>query len=195
MGHRQCREVHKPRYHLTRIFRYNPALTPYKDKIVDRALLRERVAGWRRAGDEIVLANGCFDLLHVGHIRYLHGAKALGGKLVVAINSDESVRGLKGEGRPLMPEDERAEIIAALADVDAVVIFSEPDVRAIIREIRPDVQTKGTDYTIETVPEGDLVRELGGRVAIVGDPKDHSTTEFLKSEFLKTRHGAPEPKR
>ncbi len=160
-----------------------------------RAVLRERVAEWRRAGESIVLANGCFDLLHVGHVRYLHGAKALGGRLIVAVNSDASVRGLKGDGRPLMPEDERAEIIAALADVDAVVIFSEPDPRALIREIRPDVQTKGTDYTAESVPEGDLVRELGGRVAIVGDPKDHSTTEFLKSDFLKTRSSATESKR
>jgi D-glycero-beta-D-manno-heptose 1-phosphate adenylyltransferase len=179
-----------PHYHRTRIFRYNPALTSYTDKIVDRARLRERVAGWRQAGEQIVLANGCFDLLHVGHVRYLRGAKALGGKLVVAINSDESVRGLKGEGRPQMPEGDRAEIIAALSDVDAVIVFSEPDVRALIREIRPDVQTKGTDYTEASVPEGDLVREYGGRVAIVGDPKDHSTTEFLKA-----RCSAPEPKR
>jgi rfaE bifunctional protein nucleotidyltransferase chain/domain len=165
-------------------------LASYKDKIVDRALLRERVAEWRRAGEQITLANGCFDLLHVGHIRYLRGAKALGGKLVVAINSDASVRGLKGEGRPFMPEDERAEIVAALSDVDAVVIFSEPDPRALISEIRPDVQAKGTDYTEASVPEGDLVRSYGGRVAIVGDPKDHSTTEFLK-----TRPSASEPKR
>ncbi len=126
-----------------------------------------------------MLANGCFDLLHVGHIRYLQGAKALGGKLVVAMNSDASVRRLKGEGRPLMPAAERAEIIAALAGVDAVVIFEEPDVRALIREIRPDVQAKGTDYTRETVPERDEVLAYGGRVEIVGDPKDHSTTNFL----------------
>jgi rfaE bifunctional protein nucleotidyltransferase chain/domain len=165
-------------------------LTSYTDKIVDRALLRERVAAWRRAGEQIVLANGCFDLLHVGHVRYLSGAKALGGKLVVAINSDASVRALKGKGRPLMPEDERAEIVAALADVDAVVVFSEPDPRALISEIRPNVQAKGTDYTETNVPEGDLVRSYGGRVAIVGDPKDHSTTEFLKS-----RSSAPEPHR
>jgi len=165
------------------VFRYNPSLAHYTDKIVDRASLRDRVAAWRRAGEQIVLTNGCFDLLHVGHIRYLHGAKALGGKLVVAVNSDESVRGLKGDGRPLMPELERAEIIAALADVDAVIIFSEPDVRALIREIRPDVQAKGTDYTRDTVPERDVVTECGGRVEIVGDAKNHSTTEIIREKL------------
>lgn len=112
-------------------------------------------------------------------MRYLQGAKALGGKLVVAINSDESVRRLKGEGRPAMPEQERAEIVAALACVDAVVLFDEPDVRALIREIHPDVQVKGTDYTRESVPERDEVMAYGGRVEIVGDPKDHSTTGLL----------------
>src|ERR1700752_1991485 len=116
-----------------------------------RDSLRRQVEQWRAAGEQIVLANGCFDLLHVGHIRYLRGAKALGGKLVVALNSDESVRQIKGDGRPLMPQDERAEIVAALADVDAVVIFYEPDVQALIRELRPDVQAKGTDYTRENV--------------------------------------------
>jgi len=146
-----------------------------------RGHLRERVEEWRRAGERIVLANGNFDLLHVGHVRYLRGAKALGGKLVVAINSDESVRALKGEGRPIMPAEERAEIVAALSDVDAVVIFSELDVRALIREIRPDIQAKGTDYTAESVPERDAVAEYGGRVAIVGDPKDHSTSEIIRS--------------
>jgi D-glycero-beta-D-manno-heptose 1-phosphate adenylyltransferase len=119
--------------------------------------------------------------LHVGHVRYLRAAKALGGRLVVAVNSDASVRALKGEGRPLVPEGERAEILSALADVDAVVIFPEPDVRAIIREIRPDVHAKGTDYTVETVPERDEVISLGGRVEIVGDPKDHSTTGLIRS--------------
>jgi rfaE bifunctional protein nucleotidyltransferase chain/domain len=149
------------------------------NKCVSREALQARVAEWRRAGEQIVLANGCFDLLHVGHIRYLHGAKALGGKLIVAMNSDASVRQLKGAGRPLMPAEERAEIIAALSDVDAVVIFAEPDVRTLIREIRPDIQAKGTDYTRENVPERDEVVAYGGRVEIVGDPKDHSTTEFL----------------
>jgi D-glycero-beta-D-manno-heptose 1-phosphate adenylyltransferase len=152
-------------------------------KVLTRDVLRHRVQEWRREGDRIVLANGNFDLLHVGHVRYLHGAKTLGGKLVVAINSDQSVRALKGEGRPIIPEDERAEIVAALADVDAVVIFPELDVRAIIREIRPDIQAKGTDYTAETVPERDAVTEYGGRVEIVGDPKDHSTSEIIRSRL------------
>jgi len=151
-----------------------------KSKILNRTELRQKVEEWRQAGERITLANGNFDLLHVGHVRYLRGAKALGGKLVVAINSDTSVRALKGEGRPVMPEQERAEIVAALADVDAVLVFPELDVRAIIREIRPDVQAKGTDYTADSVPERDAVAECGGRVAIVGDPKDHSTSEILR---------------
>jgi rfaE bifunctional protein nucleotidyltransferase chain/domain len=149
-------------------------------KVVSREELRRRVEQWRKTGEPVILTNGCFDLLHVGHIRYLRAAKQMGGKLVVALNSDESVRQLKGEGRPLMNENERAEILAALSDVDAVVVFAEPDVRAIIREIHPDVQAKGTDYTADSVLEGDEVRAYGGRVAIVGDPKDHSTTEFLQ---------------
>ena len=148
-------------------------------KIVSRAELQAKVAEWRRDGEQIVLANGCFDLLHVGHVRYLGGAKALGGKLIVAINSDASVRQIKGDGRPLMPADERAEIVAALANVDAVIVFDEPDVRALIREIHPEIQAKGTDYTRDTVPERDEVRSYGGRVEIVGDPKDHSASEFL----------------
>lgn len=152
-------------------------------KILERQALRERVEQWRRAGEKIILANGNFDLLHVGHVRYLNGAKALGGKLVVAINADESVRVLKGEGRPVMPAEERAEIVAALADVDAVVIFTELDVRALIREIRPEIQAKGTDYTEESVPERDAVTEYGGRVAIVGDPKNHSTSEIIRSRL------------
>jgi rfaE bifunctional protein nucleotidyltransferase chain/domain len=150
-------------------------------KILGRRELRERVEQWRRAGEKIVLANGNFDLLHVGHVRYLRGAKALGGKLIVAINSDESVRALKGEGRPVMPAEERGEIIAALGDVDAVVIFPELDVRALIREIHPDFQAKGTDYTVDSVPERDVVAECGGRVVIVGDPKDHSSSEIIRS--------------
>ncbi|HLK34902.1 MAG TPA: adenylyltransferase/cytidyltransferase family protein [Terriglobales bacterium] len=144
-------------------------------------MLQSRVAEWRRAGESVVLANGCFDLLHVGHIRYLRAAKALGGRLVVAINSDVSARRLKGVGRPLMPEQERAEIIAALEDVDAVVIFSEPDVRTLVRELRPDIQAKGTDYTAESVPERDTVIACGGRVEIVGDKKDHSSSAMLRS--------------
>ena len=148
-------------------------------KILSRESLRQRVAEWRSAGEQIVLTNGCFDLLHVGHIRYLRGAKALGGKLIVAVNADESVRRIKGEGRPFMPQDERAEIIAALSDVDAVIVFDEPDVGALIREIRPDIQAKGTDYTRENVPEREEVLAHGGRVEIVGDAKEHSTSGFL----------------
>ena len=154
-----------------------------RSKILSRSELRQRVEAWRRAGECITLANGNFDLLHVGHVRYLHAAKALGGKLVVAINSDDSVRTLKGEGRPVMPEQERAEIVAALADVDAVVLFPELDVRAIIRDIRPDVQAKGTDYTADSVPERDIVAECGGRVEIVGDPKDHSSSDILRTRL------------
>ncbi len=157
--------------------------TAENSKILSREHLRERVAEWRRAGERITLANGCFDLLHVGHVRYLHAAKNLGGRLVVAINSDDSARALKGEGRPLMPAPERAEILAALADVDAVVIFPERDVRLLIREIRPDIHAKGTDYAADTVPERDAVLEYGGRVAIVGDPKDHSASELIRSRL------------
>ena len=150
-------------------------------KILNRDQLKQQVADWRRAGEKITLANGCFDVLHVGHVRYLRAAKELGGRLVLAINSDESVRALKGAGRPLMAADERAEILAALGDVDAVVIFSEPDVRALIREIQPDFHAKGTDYTAESVPERETVIGCGGRVAIVGDPKDHSVTAILEN--------------
>jgi D-glycero-beta-D-manno-heptose 1-phosphate adenylyltransferase len=150
------------------------------DKVLDRDAVRQQAAAWRRAGERIILTNGCFDVLHVGHVRYLRGAKALGGRVVVAINDDASVRALKGEGRPRMPAAERAEIVAALADVDAVVIFRELDVRTLLHELRPDIHAKGTDYTAETVPERDVVAEYGGRVAIVGDPKDHSTSDLLR---------------
>lgn len=149
-------------------------------KLLTRDALRSQVARWREHGDRVILANGCFDFIHVGHIRYLHAAKQLGGRLIVAINSDVSVRGLKGEGRPLMPDQERAEILSALEPVDAVVIFSEPDVRALVREIHPDFQAKGTDYTEQSVPERDEVIAHGGRIAIVGDPKDHSATSFIQ---------------
>ena len=152
-------------------------------KILSRQQLQSRVAAWRKGGDRVTLANGCFDLLHVGHVRYLCAARELGGKLVVAVNSDDSVRALKGEGRPLMPADERAEILAALGDVDAVVIFPERDVRAIIREIRPDFHAKGTDYTPESVPEREEVEACGGKVAIVGDPKNHSASEIIRTRL------------
>ena len=156
-------------------------MSTHKKKILTRAELRQRVLEWRRSGERITLANGCFDLLHVGHVRYLHAAKQLGERLVVAINSDESVRVLKGEGRPFMPAEERAEILAALADVDAIVIFADYDVRALIREMRPEIHAKGTDYTADTVPERDTVLECGGRIEIVGDPKNHSASEIIRS--------------
>ncbi len=158
-------------------------MTSTQNKVVTRGELLRLVEGWRRDGDSVTLANGCFDLLHVGHIRYLRAAKALGGKLVVAINSDDSVRTLKGVGRPLMPEWERAEILAALEGVDAIVVFAEADVRALVREIRPNVHAKGTDYTVESVPEAEVVREYGGRVEIVGDPKDHSTSAIIRTRL------------
>ena len=162
-----------------------------QSKVLCREDLRERVAAWRRAGHRITLANGCFDLLHVGHVRYLHAARELGGKLVVAINSDDSVRALKGKGRPLMPADERAEILASLTDVDAVLIFPEKDVRAIIREIRPDFHAKGTDYTTQSVPEHDEVVACGGQVVIVGDPKNHSASEIIRSRIEKQETAKP----
>jgi rfaE bifunctional protein nucleotidyltransferase chain/domain len=155
--------------------------TSFHRKIVSRDELSQLVAGWRRAGDRITLANGCFDVLHVGHVRYLRAARELGGKLIVAVNADASVRALKGEGRPVMPAAERAEILASLQDVDAVVVFPEDNVRAIVREIRPDFHAKGTDYTAESVPEHDEVEACGGRVVIVGDPKNHSATEIIRS--------------
>ena len=138
-----------------------------------------RVAEDRRAGRTIAFANGVFDLLHVGHVRYLEGARAEGDRLVVAVNDDASVRGLKGDGRPILPDAARAELVAALRAVDYVVIFPERTVERLLRLLRPDVHCKGTDYTEDTVPERDVVREYGGRVAIVGDPKDHSTRDLL----------------
>jgi len=146
-----------------------------------RDRLRRQVQQWRAAGDRITLANGCFDLLHVGHVRYLQAAADIGNRLVVAINDDASAHALKGEGRPLMPAAERAEILGAISKVDAVVIFPEPDVRALVRELRPDFHAKGTDYTTESVPERDVVAECGGRVVIVGDAKDHSATELIRA--------------
>jgi rfaE bifunctional protein nucleotidyltransferase chain/domain len=155
--------------------------TPAHAPIVDRDELVELAVGARRRGETIILANGCFDVLHVGHIRYLVGAKALGGFLVVGINSDEQVRKLKGENRPVQPEIERAEMIASIRGVDAVTIFPEPNVEDLIRALRPDIHAKGTDYTQENVPEREVVLSVGGRVAIVGDPKDHSSSEIISS--------------
>ncbi len=148
--------------------------------ILERNRLVAKVSIERRKGKKIVLANGCFDLFHVGHIRYLSGAKELGDCLIVAVNSDQQVRKLKGEDRPFASENERAEIISSLKFVDIVTIFPEPTVEKLIRAIRPDFHAKGTDYTTETVPERDIVRECGGQVVIVGDPKDHSSTEIIE---------------
>jgi len=146
---------------------------------VSREELIRRVAAARAAGARIVLANGCFDVLHVGHVRYLAGAGELGDVLVVGINSDEQVALQKGDGRPVMPAIERAEIVAALESVSFVTIFNEPTVEELLLALKPDVHAKGTDYTTDTVPERDVVRSYGGQVAIVGDPKDHSTSAII----------------
>jgi rfaE bifunctional protein nucleotidyltransferase chain/domain len=148
-------------------------------KILARENASTRLAKLRRQGKRIVLANGCFDTLHVGHVRYLSGAKREGDILVVAVNSDASTQRLKGPGRPILDEQARALLVAALRDVDYVVIFSEPNVETLLEELRPDVHAKGTDYTPETVPERAASDRLGIRVAIVGDPKDHSTRSFF----------------
>ena len=147
--------------------------------ILTRSDLVEKVSLARKTGAKIVLANGCFDLIHVGHIRYLAGAKALGDILIVGVNSDRQARALKGDGRPFMPENDRAEIIASLRVVDFVTIFDELTVEELIRAIRPDFHAKGTDYTIDSVPEREIIHEVGGQVAIVGDPKNHSSTELI----------------
>lgn len=149
-------------------------------RILERSRLLARIAIARRDRKRVVLANGCFDLLHVGHIRYLEAARALGDILVVGINSDMQVARLKGIGRPVIPERERAEIIAALRFVDVVTIFTEPTVTELLLALRPDVHAKGTDYTEDTVPEREIVLSYGGKVAIVGDAKEHSTTEMIK---------------
>ena len=125
------------------------------------------------------MANGCFDVLHVGHVRYLAGARELGDVLVVGVNSDEQVARLKGPGRPILPASERAELVAALESVTYVTVFDEPTVEALLLALKPDIHAKGTDYTVDSVPERDVVRSYGGRVAIVGDPKDHSTSAIL----------------
>jgi D-glycero-beta-D-manno-heptose 1-phosphate adenylyltransferase len=148
-------------------------------EILDCAALVERVTADRARGLTIAFANGAFDLLHVGHVRYLEAAKREADRLIVAINDDESVRGLKGANRPVLPQADRAELVAALRAVDYVVLFSEPTVAPLLERLMPDVHCKGTDYTVDTVPERDTVRAYGGRIAIVGDPKDHSTSDLL----------------
>ena len=148
-------------------------------KLLTESELVAQLARDRRQGRTIAFANGCFDLLHVGHVRYLQGARAEADRLVVAVNADASVRGLKGPGRPILDERARAELVAALACVDYVVIFADRTVDRLLQLLTPDVHCKGTDYTVDTVPERETVRAYGGRVAIVGDPKSHSTRDLL----------------
>ena len=150
-----------------------------------------QAAEWRGRGRRVVLANGCFDLLHVGHVRYLSAARGLGDALVVGLNSDASVRRLKGPGRPVIPADERAELIGALASVDLVVVFDDDSAEALIARLRPDVHAKGTDYTEESVPERAAVLAAGGRVAIAGDPKSHATRDLIAA--IMARFGAGPP--
>ncbi len=151
------------------------------NKIQSLEEIRETVKALRAAGRKVVFVNGCFALLHVGHIRYLKSARALGDALILGLNSDASVTALKGKGRPLQPQEERAEILAALECVDYVLVFDAPTVDAVLRELRPDIHAKGTDYTEDNVPERDTVRAYGGRVAIAGDPKDHSTRDLIRT--------------
>lgn len=153
---------------------------PATTRILARNRLIARVAIARKSGARIVLANGCFDILHVGHVRYLEGARSLGDVLVVGVNSDEQVRAQKGDGRPFVAERERAEMIAALRVVDFVTIFREPTVEGLLVAIRPHIHAKGTDYTEDSVPEREIVRKYGGRVMIVGDPKNHSSTTLAR---------------
>lgn len=153
-------------------------MTPTQN-VLSREELIGVVAVARSGGSQIVLANGCFDVLHVGHIRYLQGARELGDVLVVGVNSDRQVAIQKGAGRPILPATERAELLAALESVSYVTIFDEPTVEELLLALKPDVHAKGTDYTVDSVPEREVVKSYGGRVAIVGDPKDHSTSEIL----------------
>jgi rfaE bifunctional protein nucleotidyltransferase chain/domain len=154
---------------------------------MSRGALIERVKAERAAGRTIAFANGCFDLLHVGHVRYLESAAQEAGLLIVAINDDDSVRELKGDGRPILSAADRAELVAALRCVDYVVIFPEATVGPLLSALQPDVHCKGTDYTVESVPEREIVRAYGGRTAIVGDPKDHSTRDLLSRIARGTR--------
>jgi rfaE bifunctional protein nucleotidyltransferase chain/domain len=148
-------------------------------RVVDRKTLIEKLLKQREKGDKVVFANGCFDVLHAGHVRYLQGAKELGDLLIVGVNSDEQVAKQKGKGRPILNQNERAELVASLQAVDWVTIFDEPTVEELLLALRPEVHAKGTDYSEETVPEREVVKSFGGRVAIVGDPKDHSTSDMI----------------
>jgi D-glycero-beta-D-manno-heptose 1-phosphate adenylyltransferase len=148
--------------------------------VVSEAALVEAIARERAAGRTIAFANGCFDLLHVGHVRYLAGAAAEGDRLIVAVNDDRSVERLKGKGRPILPASDRAELVAALRGVDYVVVFADENVERLLLLLKPDVHCKGTDYTVDSVPERAVVAGYGGRTAIVGDAKDHATRDLLK---------------
>jgi D-glycero-beta-D-manno-heptose 1-phosphate adenylyltransferase len=159
-------------------------------RVVTEPELVDLIAGDRRAGRTVAFANGCFDVLHVGHARYLEGARREADRLLVAVNDDESVTALKGSGRPVMPAADRAELVAAFGAVDYVVLFPDRTVERLLRLVRPDVHCKGTDYTQDTVPERAVVREYGGRVAIVGDPKDHSTRDVIARIAGKDAGGA-----
>lgn len=152
-----------------------------QSKILSRPQLQSLLAGHKQRGQRVVFANGCFDVLHVGHVRYLQAARAEGDILVVGINDDASVRNLKGPGRPILDQAARALLVAAVREVDYVVVFSEPSAKALLHDLRPDVHAKGTDYTAETVPERATAKSLGIRVAITGDPKNHSTRAMLES--------------
>jgi rfaE bifunctional protein nucleotidyltransferase chain/domain len=158
--------------------------------VVSEAELMAAVVRDRAAGRSLAFANGCFDLLHVGHVRYLQAAAAEADRLIVAVNNDRSVAGLKGEGRPILPAAERAELVSALRGVDYVVVFGDANVERLLLLIKPDVHCKGTDYTADTVPERAVVAGYGGRTAIVGDPKNHATRELL-ARIASTPHDAP----
>ena len=155
-------------------------------RVLTEAELVAAVAGDRAAGRTLAFANGCFDLLHVGHVRYLQGSAAEADRLIVAVNTDASVRGLKGPDRPVQPEQDRAELVAALRGVSYVVLFSDPTVERLLLLLKPDVHCKGTDYTVETVPERAVVVSYGGRTAIVGDPKNHNTRELIAKIAART---------
>ncbi len=157
-------------------------------KIQSLGEIQKAIQPLRAAGRKIVFANGCFDLLHVGHVRYLQKARAMGDALILGVNSDASVAALKGKGRPLQPEAERAEILAALDCVDYVLLFDALTVDGILRELQPDIHAKGTDYTEESIPERDTVLSYGGRVAVAGDPKDHSTRDLIKNILNRIIH-------
>jgi D-glycero-beta-D-manno-heptose 1-phosphate adenylyltransferase len=173
--------------HATSYRRQLKTMSTRQIRVIDRSDLPAWAETARSEGKTIVLANGCFDLFHVGHTRYLASAKQAGDLLIVGVNSDDQVRRIKGGNRPFMSHDERAEIVAALRSVDAVTVFNEPTVGELIRILRPDIHAKGTDYTADTVPEREIVKQYGGRVMIVGDPKDHSSTELITAV---TRNGS-----